>query len=100
MHTHSKHGPATPAIAPAAMVAKSAVCVAIVAGLAWVGVSSLGTSGADDPSVEAAASAAGVTIRGDRAATHRREVFEARRARFEARDATQVAGGHFEHPAP
>lgn len=91
---------ARPATSPAAMLAKSAVCVALVAGLAWIGIASFGAVEPVDPSVEAAAAVAGIANRGDHAAAHRREVFEQRRARFEARGGTQVAGGLAEHPAP
>ena len=98
MKTHSMNRPAA---TPAASIAKSVVGVAFVAGLAWIGVASLGTGGATDPSVEAAGAVAGVANRGDRAAAHRREVFEARRARFEGQGEAQVAKAtHLEYPAP
>lgn len=100
MNTHKTFQPGRPAAVPAAMLGKSAVCVALVAGIAWIGVASLGNGNATDPSVEAAGTAASVAIRGDHAAAHRREVFEQRRARFEARDAAQIAAGHLEYPAP
>ena len=98
MKTHSLQRPAT---TPAALIAKSVVGVALVAGLAWIGVASLGTREAGESSVDAAAAAAGVVNRGDHAAVHRREVFEARRARFEGQGEAQVAKAtHLEYPAP
>lgn len=100
MNTHKTFRLGRPAAAPAAMLAKSAVCVALVAEIAWIGVASLGNGNATDPSVDAAATATGITIRGDNAAAHRREVFEQRRARFESRAGKQVAGSHLEYPAP
>jgi len=95
MHSTSQT-PSSPA-----MLVKSAVCVALVAGIAWIGFAGAGSETATDPSVNEAGAAAGVVIRGDRAAAHRQQVFEERRARFEARTPTQVAGGtHLEYPAP
>ncbi len=103
MNTHSTNRstrPTRPTLTPAAMFAKSAVGVALVAGLAWIGAASLGSGNATDPSAQAAGTAAGVAFRGDHAAAHRREVFEERRARFESREGTQIAGSLSEHPAP
>ena len=105
MSMHSKSHPSRPAATPAAMLAKSAVCVGLVVGLAWIGFSSIGVDAAADPSVQeagaGAGAVAGVVIRGDRAAAHRQKVFDERRARFEARTPTRVAGtSHLEYPAP
>lgn len=86
---------------PAAMLAMSACCVALAAGIAWVGFAGAGGEAATDPSVNEAGAAAGIEIKGDRAAAHRQQVFEERRARFVARTSTQVAGStHLEYPAP
>ena len=105
MNMHSTSQAPRPGGTSAAMLAKSAVCVALIVGLAWIGFSSVGTEVATDPSVNeagaAAGAATGVVVRGDRAAAHRQHVFEERRARFEARTATQVARDrHVEYPAP
>ncbi|MFO1302941.1 MAG: hypothetical protein U1F54_04370 [Burkholderiales bacterium] len=95
LSTSQTHSSAT------AMLAKSAVCVALVAGIAWIGVMSAGGVAATDPSVNEAGATGGIVIRGDRAAAHRQQVFEERRARFEARTPAQVAGStHLEYPAP
>ena len=76
---------------PAAMLAKSAVCVVVVVGLAWIGFASLGSSGNADPSVDANGAVGGIAMTGDRAAAHRRQVFEERRARFEGRPPAHMA---------
>lgn len=70
------------------MIAKSIAGVALVALFAWIGVSS-NRNGANESAAQAAA-AAPVAITADRAAAHRREVFEERRARFEAQAPTQL----------
>jgi len=106
MNMHSKSHASRPAGTPAAMLAKSVVCVGLIVGVAWIGFSTLGSdAAATDPSVSeagsAAGAAAGVVIRGDRAAAHRQKVFDERRARFESRTPTRVAGdARFEYPAP
>jgi hypothetical protein len=102
MNINSNPRTSRPVGTPAAMVAKSAVCVALIVGVAWIGFSTLGgEAAATDPSVNEAGAAAGVVIRGDRAAAHRQKVFDERRARFEARTPTHVAGSsHLEYPAP
>jgi len=102
MNAHSTQRPARPALTPAAMLAKSATGVALIVGIAWIGVVSIGAGEATtDPSVDEAGAAAGVVIRGDRAAAHRQQVFEERRARFEQRTPTQIAGdATVERPAP
>lgn len=94
-------GTTRPAASSAAMLAKSVVCVALVAGLAWIGMSSVGDNAATDRSASEVGTPARVAITGDRAAAHRREVFEERRARFEAQSPTQVAGSlHVDYLAP
>lgn len=101
MNMHSTPHTSRPRGTPAAILAKSAVCVALVAGVAWIGFSGIGGEAGTDPSVNEAGAATGVVIRGDRAAAHRRQVFDERRARFEARTPTQVAGDtRIEHPMP
>ncbi len=86
---------------PAAMLAKLVVGVALVAGIAWVGFAGAGSEAATDPSVDEAGAVAGVVARGDRAAAHRQQVFDERRARFAARTPPQLAAGaHLEYPAP
>jgi len=89
----NQRAPATtrPLMSPTAMVAKSVVCVALVAGLAWIGVWSINDTAATDDT--ASDVAARLVMSGDRAAAHRRAVFEERRARLEARAPTQIAGG-------
>lgn len=79
-----------PTQSPTAILCRSGVGVVLVVGLAWIGFSTTGSGGTDDPSLYEAGSA-GAGITGDRAAAHRREVFEARRARFEGRGQAQVA---------
>jgi len=101
MNLHSTSNTSRPRGTPAAILAKSAVCVALVVGVAWIGVSSIGGETGTDRSVNEAGAATGVVIRGDRAAAHRRQLFDERRARFEARTPTQVAGAtHLEYPMP
>jgi hypothetical protein len=87
---------------PAAMLAKSAVCCALVVGIAWIGFTALaGDATAVDTTVNQAAPSAAVLVRTDSAAAHRRQVFEERRARFEARTPTRLAGrAYLEYPAP
>jgi hypothetical protein len=100
MNMHSTSHASRPRGTPAAILAKSAVCVALVVGVAWIGLS-VGGEAATDLSVNEAGTAAGVVIRGDRAAAHRRQVFDERRARFEGRAQTQVAGAsRIEYPMP
>ena len=94
MNTHfTQHpnGKSRPTPSPTAMLCKSGVCVALVAGLAWIGFATLGSGAGTDPSVNEAGAAAGAAVRGDRAAAHRREVFEERRARFERGGAAHLA---------
>lgn len=95
MNRQSMSPNSRPASAPAAMLAKSVVCVALVAGIAWIG-----ANGAGDEAL-VAPSTAGVAVRGDRAAAHRQQVFDERRARFEMRVPTQLAvDANLEYPAP
>lgn len=93
MNMHSTSRTSRPGGTPAALLAKSAVCVALVAGIAWIGFVSAGGKAGIDPSVNEAGAAAGVVIGGDRAAAHRQEVSDERRARVEASTPMQVAGG-------
>jgi|SoiMethySBSTD1v2_1073268.scaffolds.fasta_scaffold128345_4 hypothetical protein len=88
-----------PVITPVAIVAKTVVCVALIAGLAWIGASERGDLTPPDSVVNAEAVSSAV-VAGDRAAAHRRLVFEERRARYEARTPTHVAGTGPEHPYP
>jgi len=90
--------PPRPAITTAAVLATSGICVAAIVAIAWLGLSSVGDGDAKDPSVTEARPTAGAAIVGDRAAAHRRQVFEERRARFESRKSAQVAGAGLEHP--
>ena len=76
---------------PAAVIAKTGVCVALVAALAWIAASSDGGNAAA-PTVAEAPPPVAMTITPDRAAAHRRQLFDERRVRFSARDHTQVAG--------
>ena len=100
MDIHSTSQTPRPAGTPAARLARSVVCAALIAGLAWIGAVGTGDGTASDPPVSEAA-AEGVAMRGDHAAAHRRQVFEQRRARFDARTPTKLAGGPYhEHPAP
>jgi len=73
---------------PGTMIAKSIAGVGIIALFAWIGA----TSDRNDAGESAAQAAAGarVAITADRAAAHRREVFEERRARFEGQAPTQL----------
>ncbi|MCC6195666.1 MAG: hypothetical protein IT518_14480 [Burkholderiales bacterium] len=66
----------------AAALGKSIACVGFLAALACIAASDGG---------ERTTTAAGVASTGDRAAAHRRQVFEERRARFEARASARVA---------
>jgi hypothetical protein len=105
MNLHSTSNTSRPRGTPATILAKSAVCVAVVVGVAWIGFASLGGEAGTDPSINetgaAAGAATGVVIHGDRAAAHRRQVFDERRARFEARTPAQVAGAtQIEYPMP
>ena len=101
MNVHSTSRTSRPPGSPAAMLAKSAIGVALVAGIAWVGFTGAGSEAATDPSVNEAGATAGAVMHGDRAAAHRQQVFEERRARFDTRTPAQVAGGtHLEYPAP
>ena len=101
MNMHSTPQVSRAARTPVAMLVKSAVCAALVAGVAWIGFTSIDEVATADPSVNEAGAAAGVVVRGDRAAVHRQQVFEERRARFEGRRSTQVAGStHVQYPAP
>ena len=73
---------------PGTIIAKSIAGVALIALFAWIGV----TGDRNDASESAAQAVAGarVAITADRAAAHRREVFEERRARFEGQAPTQL----------
>ena len=101
MNVHSTSQVSRTARTPAAIVAKSAVCAAVVAGIAWIGFTSTGEVTTAYPSVNEAKATAGVDVRDDRAAVHRQQMFEERRARVAGRTPTQLAGGtHVEYPAP
>ena len=102
MNTHSMQPTSRPAPTRAAVLAKSAVCVAMIAGIAWIGFTSVPyevTASASSASETSAA--ANAPVHAMRAEAHRRQVFEERRARFEGRTPTQVAGGtNSEYPMP
>ena len=105
MNMHSTSQTIRPAGSPTAMLAKAILCAALVVAAAWIGFARFGGEAVTDPSVnEAGASAgaaAGVVIHGDRAAAHRQQVFEERRARFDPHPQTHVAGStDVESPAP
>ncbi len=89
---------------PVAGIAKCSVCLSFVALIAWIGAGA-GEEAAAAPGVRvSAAGAAGVVV-GDRAAAHRRQVFDARRARFDDAAHAQVSiasprGGHADVATP
>jgi len=77
-----------PGTLPSTILAKSIAGVALVALFAWIGLS--GNRNDANETAAQAAPAAPVAITADRAAAHRREVFEERRARFEGQAPTQL----------
>jgi hypothetical protein len=76
------HATSRPPQSRAAMLCKSAVCAALLVGLAWIGLATVGRGDGNDRAVPFAP---------DSAAAHRRGVFEERRARLEERARTHVA---------
>jgi hypothetical protein len=89
---------------PAAAIAKCGVCVAFVALFAWIG-----AGPGEDAAVASAGRApeggAAAAVVGDRAAAHRKQVFDERRARFDGFTSANVAiaslpGGHADFVAP
>ena len=75
-------------VPPGTMVAKSVAGVALIALFAWIGMSGARDDAAPGPSQ--ASTDRPVVITADRAAAHRRQVFEERRARFDGQGPTQL----------
>lgn len=84
------HKPHHVAPIPAATVLKAGVCVGFIALLAWIGAGD--RSGQAPAAITGAQSAAAAAV-GDRAATHRKQVFDERRARFDGAAHAKVARG-------
>ncbi|MEO5883873.1 MAG: hypothetical protein ABIQ06_15760 [Caldimonas sp.] len=89
-----------PPVSTPTVLAKSGVCIAVIAGLAWIAVSAGGNEATRDASVKERATEPHIAVTGDRAAAHRRQVFEERRARFEASTPPVMAENALAHPYP